>query len=273
LNSEPPTHSFPSPRPGAASLPPKARRGPRSRASRVVLALLAGVVFAGFFALGTWQVQRRAWKLDLIARVEQRVHAPVADAPGPDRWAEVNAANDEYRHVRASGVFENDKSTLVQAVSDLGSGYWLVTPLRLADGSELLVNRGFVSQDWRRQPAPGAAIAEPVSVSGLLRVTEPGGAFLQKNDPAENRWYSRDVQAIAAARGLSRPAPYFVDADARTPGGDPAGRAGPAGGLTVIAFQNNHLVYALTWYGLALMMVLAGYYIVREERRRPPQDP
>jgi surfeit locus 1 family protein len=239
----------------------------------VVLAILAGIVFAGFFALGTWQVQRRAWKLDLIARVEQRVHAPLADAPGPDRWARVNPAEDEYRHVRAIGEFENDKSTLVQAVSDLGSGYWLLTPLRLADGSELLVNRGFVSQDWRSQPGPGAAPAGPVAISGLLRITEPGGGFLQKNDPAENRWYSRDVQAIAAARGLARPAPYFIDADAQAPGADPAGRSGPAGGLTVIAFQNNHLVYAITWYALALMMVLAAYYIVREERRRPPQDP
>ena len=102
---------------------------------RLALALCALAAFAGFFALGTWQLERRAWKLDLIERVDQRVHAPAGDAPGPGQWPRVNRADDEYRHVRASGRFLHDRETLVQATTELGSGYWVLTPLRMATRS------------------------------------------------------------------------------------------------------------------------------------------
>ncbi|PMW08503.1 Surfeit locus 1 family protein, partial [Pseudomonas sp. GW456-11-11-14-TSB2] len=86
------------------------------------------------------------------------------------------------------------------------------------------------------------------TVTGLLRLTEPKGAFLRYNDPGTNRWYSRDVSAISTARGLGPVAPYFIDADA-----GPAATA-PVGGLTVERFTNNHLVYGLTWFALAVMV-------------------
>ena len=236
--------------------------------------------FTTFVALGTWQVHRRAWKLDLIARVDQRVHAPAVPAPSAEQWADVTAANSEYRHVTAGGTFLNESETLVQATTDLGAGFWVLTPLRQADGTIVLINRGFVPPERRDRAAHGAA--EPTtsaSVTGLLRMTEPGGAFLRKNDPAANRWYSRDVAAIAKARGLSRVAPYFIDAEAadggdnRAPGGSntaaPASNeaAVPVGGLTVIAFHNSHLAYVFTWYTLALMVVGGMWIVIREERR------
>ncbi|MFC7554551.1 SURF1 family cytochrome oxidase biogenesis protein [Pseudoroseomonas wenyumeiae] len=90
---------------------------------------------------------------------------------------------------------------------------------------------------------------------------------MRSNDPAADRWHSRDVEAIAAARGLRDVAPFFLDADA-TP--NPGGL--PVGGLTVVSFPNSHLVYALTWYALALMLAGASAYLAREEwraRRRP----
>ncbi|MGJ3701402.1 SURF1 family protein [Variovorax sp. AFSI2.2] len=241
----------------------------RSAAARAALAVCAALAFAGFFALGTWQVERRAWKLDLIARVEQRVHAAPADGPGPERWPQVNAAADEYRRVRLTGTFLHDKETLVQASTRLGAGFWVLTPLRAADGSIVLVNRGFVPPEAQGRPARAAT--EPqgeTMVTGLLRITEPNGGFLRKNQPGEGRWFSRDVQAIAAARGLgNNVAPYFVDADA-APSSSSAAPAWPAGGLTVIAFPNSHLVYAITWYGLALMVLAAAGYAWREGRRR-----
>jgi len=237
------------------------RRGPA-----IALAVLCFVFFLLFMALGTWQVQRRAWKLDLIARVEQRVHAPATPAPGPSDWPKVTAATDEYRHVTATGTFLDASQTLVQAVTDLGAGYWVLTPLQAADGSIVLVNRGFVPSDDRNRVQPAAAStsspavsaegskAAPATVTGLLRMTEPGGAFLRHNNPAGDRWYSRDVQAIAAARGLTHVAPYFIDAE----GSQEAGGGGkPTPGLTVIHFHNSHLVYAITWYTLALMTALA----------------
>ncbi|AGU51273.1 putative surfeit locus 1 protein [Variovorax paradoxus B4] len=239
----------------------------RSAAARVALAVCAALAFAGFFALGTWQVERRAWKLDLIARVEQRVHAPASEAPGRDRWPQVNAAADEYRHLRIAGTFLHDKETLVQASTRLGAGFWVLTPLQAADGSVVLVNRGFVPPEARDRATRAATDPQgDTTVTGLLRITEPKGGFLRRNEPAAERWFSRDVQAIAAARGLHNVAPYFVDVEAAPspPGASPAW---PAGGLTVIAFPNSHLAYAITWYGLALMVLGAAWYVWRDGRR------
>ncbi len=242
---------------------PSAQDAPGGRARLICVSMLALAAFAMFMALGTWQLQRRVWKLDLIARVNARVHAPPSLAPGPPAWPSVTVASDAYRHVSIAGVFENDKETLVQAVTELGPGFWVMTPLRSDQGFIVLVNRGFVPPEradpqTRRLGQPRG----PVLVTGLLRIGEPHGGFLRRNDPKDGRWYSRDVAAIAAARGLSPrlTAPYFIDADA-TP--NPGGL--PVGGLTVIAFPNSHLVYALTWYGLALLVGVGFAYAAREE--------
>jgi surfeit locus 1 family protein len=283
---------------------------------RAVAATLAVLLFLAFVALGTWQLKRRVWKLDLIARVEQRVHAPPVAPPGPAQWPKVSAATDEYRHVTVSGAFLDESQTLVQAVTELGSGYWVLTPLRTADGGIVLVNRGFILADDRDRVARGAVqprgvpdLPAQTTVTGLLRITEPRGGFLRHNDAAANHWYSRDVQAIAAARGLTRVAPYFIDAEAvrpndapsvaslpvvasaasatsderaplaagTTPAAGATSAAGatptpgaavvPVGGLTVITFHNSHLVYAITWYTLALMVAGAIWLGIRSETR------
>ena len=224
--------------------------------------LLAGAILlaiAGFTGLGVWQLQRRTWKLDLIAQVEARLAAAPVDAPGPAAWP-LLSSSDAYTRVQASGRFLHDRETAVLAVTDLGSGYWILTPLETRDFT-LLVNRGFVPPE-RRDPAsrPEGQVPGEVAVAGLLRPTEPGGGFLRANDPAADRWYSRDVDAIAAARGLGWVAPYFVDADAApNPGGL------PLGGLTAVHFRNPHLGYALTWFALAGGL---AYLAVRAARRR-----
>jgi surfeit locus 1 family protein len=159
-----------------------------ARIQKAAAAFGALLLFCGFIALGTWQVERRAWKLDLIARVAQRVHAPPDAAPSFAEWPKVSAARDAYRHVRATGIFLYDEETLVLAVTDLGSGFWVLTPLKLEDGSVVLVNRGFVAADRREHVARAAAdAAGTTAVTGLLRITEPGGAFLRRNDPVANR--------------------------------------------------------------------------------------
>jgi surfeit locus 1 family protein len=232
---------------------------------RLKLAAWIGLSLAGvgiLLSLGVWQVERRAWKLDLIDRVERRIHAAPAAMPGPWAWPSINAADDAYRRVRLRGQFANGKDTLVKAVTELGSGYWVLTPLETGDGSAVLVNRGFVADEGIRAARPAGTRSGEVEVTGLLRITEPGGAFLRSNDPAHDRWYSRDVAAIAQARGVSQIAPFFIDADA---GSGPPG--GPVGGLTVVAFRNNHLVYALTWFALAAMLAGWTAYLVRQEWR------
>jgi surfeit locus 1 family protein len=213
------------------------------------------LVAVGLLALCIWQIERRVWKLDLIATIDARVDAPLVDAPGPAAWPAITAAHDAYRHVRASGEWLRDRDTRVQAVTAQGAGDWLLTPLRTDQGFVVLVNRGFVSADTKTALPPPPSRAE---ITGLLRVTEPKGGFLRSNDPAAGRWFSRDVAAIAQAKGLGEVAPYFIDA-AAVPS-----EAGPVGGLTVISLPNNHLVYAVTWFVLAAMV---GYFAIRLLKR------
>jgi surfeit locus 1 family protein len=194
--------------------------------------------------------------------------APVA-LPAPSSSAAVTATSDEYRRVAISGSFLNADETLVQAVTADGPGFWVMTPLRTSDGATVLVNRGFVPPE-RRDPATRRAgkITGPVTVTGLLRMSEPKGGFLRNNDPASGRWYSRDVAAIAAVHGLSQAAPFFIDADATpNPGGI------PVGGLTVVRFPNNHLIYALTWFTLAIMLAGALLRVARGKGRAGGTDP
>lgn len=281
---------------------------PRSALVRRTLALLGMVVFVLFAVLGSWQVKRLFWKLDLIERVEQRVHAPAVAAPGRAQWSQLSPAADEYRHVRVVGSYLFPLTARVQASTELGGGFWLLTPLCTSDGSVVLVNRGFVAgaigspvgspvgspaggpagavvaasngagsaaataaangATARAAPACVPGAAGGMVVTGLLRVSEPGGGFLRQNQPYADRWFSRDVAGIAASRGLQQVAPYFIDADAASAGpAADAATAAPVGGLTVISFHNNHLVYAFTWYALALMVASALYWVARQERK------
>jgi len=203
------------------------------------------------------------WKLDLIERVEARIHAPPAPVPLPAAWSGLDVQDFEYRRVRLSGVFDHGHETLVQAVTERGAGFWVLTPLDTGQGI-VLVNRGFVPGD-RRSPAarPVGQMGGAVTVVGLMRASEPRGAFLRSNDPADDRWYSRDVAAIAQARGLGKVAPFFVDADAT-----PNAGGYPLGGLTVVRFRNSHLVYAITWFALALLSVAAAVLVLRKPVQR-----
>jgi surfeit locus 1 family protein len=246
----------------------------RSKGARVVLAICAAMAIALFASLGTWQVFRLQWKLALIERVEQRIHAAPVAAPKEAEWPRITAANAEYRHVLLRGTYLYDKTLRVQAATALGSGWWLLTPMRTESGDTVLVNRGFVPAGTPRDTDTAGVGSATTTVAGLLRMSEPGGGFLRRNDPAANRWYSRDVRAIAAAQGLERVAPYFVDADAAPSAAQSqAVPAAPVAGLTVVSFPNNHLAYALTWYVLALMTAGAWYRIAREDRRKRLRAP
>lgn len=234
------------------------------------VALLALLAFAVLVGLGLWQLQRLAWKQTLIAQVEARIHEAPAPLPPEADWGKIDFATDEYRRVTAQGRFLNDLEVQVYALVDQapdgsgGPGYWVVTPLRLADGAYVLVNRGFVPLA-RKAPATRAEgqVDGPVTVTGLLRLPEEAGPFTPANDAAKDSWYVRDPEAIASAKGLVRVAPFLIDADATT---NPGGL--PRGGLTRIVFPNRHLEYALTWFGLAASLagVFAAYVWSRRRR-------
>ncbi|HVX75938.1 MAG TPA: SURF1 family protein [Bradyrhizobium sp.] len=251
---------------GAGSDESRTRATPRPlRTILFVLAVVLGEIL--LVGLGVWQIERRTWKLDLIARVDRRIAAPATAAPGPRAWPEISRDRDEYRHVRVTGHFAAVRPVLVKALTELGGGYWVLAPFETDQGFNVLVNRGFVPEAAAaatRDDAKGGQAQ--TSVVGLLRITEPKGAFLRSNDPGQDRWYSRDVAAIGAKLGIADLAPYFIDADASANG---AGQ--PVGGLTVVSFPNNHLIYVVTWFSLAIMLAIWSYRAVRPGSAEVPE--
>lgn len=234
------------------------RAFPRSVVVAGALTILGTVVLCG---LGTWQLQRLAWKQNLVAMVEARSQAPAVPLPPEADWPALTRDNDEYRKVTLAGRF--DHAHEVQVFTSLqddrfqvsGPGWWVMTPLVLDDGAIVFVNRGFVPYDFRDPQTRAAGQPQgEVEITGLLRLPEVGNIFTPDNQPGSRTWYVRDPQAIAAAEGLARVAPFFVDADA-TP--NPGGL--PQGGATRVAFRNDHLGYAITWFGLAASLI--GVYL------------
>ena len=145
-------------RPGAGTAQhDRAARSKRSWLGLFVLALLAFVVL---IALGTWQIERKAWKEGLIALLTERLAAPPRALPPAADWAKLERTRDEYRRVRFAATFDNDREALVFAAASafrpdvVGPGYWVFTPARRTDGSIIVVNRGFVP-DGRRVHAGG----------------------------------------------------------------------------------------------------------------------
>jgi surfeit locus 1 family protein len=217
------------------------------------LVALAGI--AVLISLGVWQLHRLAWKEALIARIEARVHAPAAPLPPESQWPALKPDDYAYRHVTLRGRFDGREALVFRGSgpeAGEGPGYLVLAPLILPDGSAVIVNRGFVPSA-AKEPASHAPPPGEVTVTGLMREPEPRNLFTPADQPERNQWFTRDPGAIAAAFGLSRAAPFSVDADYS---GDP--KALPRGGTTVIALPNNHIGYALTWFGLAL--ALAGVF-------------
>ncbi len=233
------------------------------------VATLVGVVL--LCVLGTWQLQRLAWKESLVAAIAERAHgAPVSLAVVEERAARGDDV--EYTRVAVDGAFANDREIHLYALDESGEpGFHVITPLRLADGSTVLVNRGFVPNELK-DPARRAAgqLTGKVSVTGLVRHGDQQATFIPANDVARNIWYWRDMDAMAAAAAgadASRVHRFVVDAEA-----EPAPPGGwPRGGVTRLTLPNRHLEYALTWYGLAASLV--GVFLAfAASRWKTPQD-
>jgi surfeit locus 1 family protein len=212
-------------------------------------------------ALGSWQIQRLFWKQELIAQREAAVSAPPIAAPRS--WEE--AKDMEFRHVTDEGFFLHDKEIYLGATSEAGQqGYQVLTPLREPSGRIVFVNRGFIPAELK-DPAKRAAgqIAGAVRVQGLLRLppAEKPAWFLPDNRPDLNYWFWVDLPAMSAADKLDHVAPFYIDADASpNPGG------WPKGGVTRLALPNDHLQYAITWFSLAVaLMVIYFLYHRRDE--------
>lgn len=228
-------------------------------------------VLAGLVALGTWQIQRLAWKEDLLATIEARLGAQSLSATEVAIRA---AAGDDirYRPVEVTGMFDHARERHFFATHQGASGYYVFTPMALDGGVFVLVNRGFVPFDLKEPDGRREGqVSGPVTVTGLARerLDAKPSFIVPDNDAEANIFYWKDWTAMVESAGLDAASvlPFFIDAD-NTP--NPGGW--PVGGVTRIDLPNNHLQYAITWYGLALTLVVVTGIFVRRRRRGGSAD-
>lgn len=250
---------------------PEPSRGWRLWAFVVFMLLLMGL----FTGLGIWQVERLGEKERLIASVAARANLPPISIPPVAEWSAFDPETFDFRAVTMVGEWLPQATVLVFTSlgepkgQRSGPGYWVMTPLALSSGGTVYVNRGFIPQESAAAFATGGTVASgEVTLAGVARLPESIGAFTPAPDAAHRIDYVRSPERLRSFdRTLTGPiAPIYVDL--------PAGEAGalPQGGETVMEFPNNHLGYAITWFGFALLVPpLLILWLVRQ--RRGPAKP
>lgn len=236
----------------------------RSRALLLFTAFIAASL-ALLIGLGMWQLHRLEWKQGLIAKIEARAHAePVTLEEALSRSS--SGEDISYLRVRVEGRFDNGKEHYLYAVSDGTPGWHVITPLATQAGEVVLVDRGFVPHAFKDPSSrPQGEIADDIAVTGLARNPDSQGLFIPDNEPEENRWFWRDLGAMSKSMfpaGARDIAPFILEAErSDIPGG------WPLGGQTRLDLPNNHLQYALTWFLLALCVVVIYVIYVRSRLR------
>jgi surfeit locus 1 family protein len=239
----------------------------RGRGGILEPTIFAIVGIAILVGLGLWQLDRKTWKENLIAAMTERLARPPADLPPRDRWTQLLQEREEFARVGFPAEFLPGQEALVFSAGSAvrpdvkGAGYWVFAPARLAGGSLVIVNRGYVPLE-RKDPASRAqgAAHGSIDVVGILRWPETRGLFTPADDPKDNVWYLRDIKAIAAAKKWASAAPFYIEQESPVPPG-----GWPKPGKLHVNLPDNHLQYAITWFGLAL--ALAGVFLVWLTRR------
>lgn len=234
---------------------------------RLMPTVFVGLGFLILLGLGTWQVERLAWKTQLLDTIASRMSAP----PRTLTAANLDAVAD-YERVRVDGQFLHDREfhMLARSLTADEIGYQVLTPFRVTGGGTVIVNRGFVPSD-RRDPEtrPEGQVQGTVSVTGIARFPQAPGLrwLIPDNRPTDNVWIWPDLQRMAATVGIEPVAPFVIEADA-TP--NPGGL--PVGGQTRLNIPNDHLQYAITWYALAVALVIM-FIVAHRRPRRKDADP
>ena len=241
----------------------------RSRASLALPILFSSAALATFIGLGTWQLQRKAWKDGLTQALEVRLAAAPVELPPRSRWPSLTASTDEFRRVKFDAafvpgeealVFVGGGSTFRPDVS--GTGYWVFAPARLPGGGTVVVNRGFVPEGKQDPSSRGETGTAPQEMIGVMRWPEASAWFTPTGERSRNVWFVRDPLTIATAKGWADVAPFFVELEAPAP---PGGLPQP--GPLKVRLRNEHLQYAITWYALALVVVVMFAFWLRGRRR------
>ena len=233
----------------------------------------AAIGFAVLVSLGAWQVERLAWKEDLIESVNLRLDKEPVPAPGPGMWSDFDEAAFDYTPVRLSGHYLPGEAYYFISLSQpngpyAGPGYFVLNPFLTGEGWVVMVNRGFVPHDMRLPAArPGSSppLGE-VEIDGLLRRPEHPNFLSYEPDLDKQVWFVREPQRMAQSLGVKAAdiAPYAIDLFA----GEGEPDMLPRGGETIVTFRNNHLQYAGTWFGLAAVLVVVYLAFVRSRFRQ-----
>ncbi|AXK81632.1 SURF1 family protein [Pseudolabrys taiwanensis] len=229
------------------------------------------VCLAILIGLGVWQLERKVWKENLIASLTERLAKAPQDLPPREEWPRQTAEADEFRRVTFPAEFIPGEEALVYAAGSAlrkdikGPGYFVFAPARLAGGSIVIVNRGFVPLD--RKELSTRADSTPqglIDIVGVMRWPESRGMFTPADDVKGNVWYLRDTKAMADAKKWNVAAPFYIDQEAPVPAG-----GFPLPGRLEVHLPDNHLQYAITWFGLALALVgVYVFWLVARLRRR-----
>ena len=237
---------------------------PERRRSLLIPAIATLAMLVVFLGLGIWQIERKAWKEALIDTLTRRLEAQPQDLPPSVDWTRLDPANAEFRRVRLNVQFSKSNDALVytsgsQIRDDVkGQGYFVFSPAKLAGGETVVVNRGF-TPDKTYPPSEGAQ-----QIIGVLRWPEPPSWFTPERDSA-GIWYARDHLAMAQAQGWGQAggqvAPFYIEQEDPVP---PGGVPHPS--VLKVRLRNDHLQYAITWFGLAA--VTAIMFALWARRRR-----
>lgn len=213
---------------------------------------LAWILFLGAFAttmgLGTWQVQRLAWKTDLIAEIDAaKTNAPLTARDLPTTHAEWKEKN--FWPVKLTGTWNNEiEYHLAPRYFKSKLGYHIVQPLVLADNRTILVNRGWIPADYKEiETRPRSIGVGRATVTGMIRYGSERNPFTPDNQKEKNVWFGRDVQEMADFYGVKNILPAMVDAVGEQ---DEAVLPIPSDGA--IRLRNDHATYVFTWYAIAL---------------------
>ncbi|WP_420131095.1 SURF1 family protein [Rhodopseudomonas sp.] len=255
------------------SVSPSRRRGIAG------MSLIALLIVAVLLSLGFWQLQRRAAKHALIAALTERLAAAPSSLPPPGEWAALAPAADEFRRVSFTASYADLPDAMVYSSGSAiredisGPGTWAFLPARL-DGATVVINAGFVPNTMQDRAYQDRIVkplhaAQPVAMTGYLRFPEAGGIFTPNPDAAKRLWFSRDVPAMASQLGWGgQVAPFYVDLETPVPAnGLP--KPGPLG----VHLRDQHMQYAVTWFGLALAVGVAFLVWLWGQRRAAPAAP
>jgi cytochrome oxidase assembly protein ShyY1 len=225
------------------------------------------LMLALFVGLGIWQLQRRIEKHALIAALTERLAASPQALPPPSQWGALKPASDEFRRVRFTATYAPVPDAMVYSSGSAvrgdisGPGTWAFLPALLADGNTVVVNAGFVPNTMQDRGIEDRAVAqlvthEPVMLTGYLRFPEAAGVLMPAANIATRLWFSRDhlamVRALGWGEGGKLVAPFYIDLEAPVPASDV-----PKPGPLQVHLKDDHMQYAITWFGLAIAVVMA----------------